>query len=36
MGLIKFRYEVIDDADNCLTTMVTTAMLGRRAPEAAP
>ena len=34
MGLTKFRYEVIDDADNCLTTMVTTAMLGRREPEA--
>jgi len=33
MGLTKFRYEVLDEAGSCLTTMVTTAMLGRRAPE---
>jgi acyl dehydratase len=36
MGLTKFRYEVLDEADNCLTTMVTTAMLGRRKPNARP
>ena len=30
MGLTKFRYEVLDEADECLTSMVTTAMLGRR------
>jgi acyl dehydratase len=34
MGLTKFRYEVFDEAENCLTTMVTTAMLGRRQPGA--
>ena len=36
MGLTKFRYEVLDEAGSVLTTMVTTAMLGRRAPEARP
>ena len=34
MGLTKFRYEVLDEAGSCLTTMVTTAMLGRRQPGA--
>src|ERR1700690_4505080 len=34
MGLTKFRYEVLDEAGSVLTTMVTTAMLGRRQPEA--
>ena len=32
MGLTKFRYEVLDEADNCLTTMVSTSMWGRRQP----
>jgi acyl dehydratase len=31
MGLTKFRYEVIDEAGDCLTSVTTTAMLGRRA-----
>ena len=34
MGLTKFRYEVLDEAGSVLTTMVTTAMLGRRQPGA--
>jgi acyl dehydratase len=34
MGLTKFRYEVLDEAGSCLTTLVTTAMLGRRQPGA--
>jgi len=32
MGLTKFRYELLDETGNCLTTMVSTAMLGRREP----
>ena len=36
MGLTKFRYEVLDETGNCLTDMVTTAMLGRREPGARP
>ncbi len=35
MGLTGFRYEILDEADNCLTTMVSTAMLGRREPGVA-
>jgi len=34
MGLAKFRYEMLDDADNAIATMVATAMFGRR--ESAP
>ena len=34
MGLAKFRYEMLDDADNPIATMVATAMFGRR--ESAP
>jgi acyl dehydratase len=34
MGLTKFRYEMLDEAGDCLTSMVTIAMLGRRAPGA--
>jgi acyl dehydratase len=34
MGLTKFRYEMIDEAGDCLTSMVTIAMLGRRVPGA--
>jgi len=30
MGLAKFRYEMLDDADNPIATMVATAMFGRR------
>ena len=30
MGLAKFRYEMLDDADNAIATMVATAMFGRR------
>jgi acyl dehydratase len=30
MGLTKFRYEVLDETDGVLTTMISTAMLGRR------
>jgi acyl dehydratase len=29
MGLTKFRYEMLDDADTCIATMVATAMFGR-------
>jgi acyl dehydratase len=32
MGLTKFRYEMLDDAGNCIATMIATAMLGRREP----
>jgi len=35
MGLTKFRYEVLDEAGDCLTTMVSTSMWGRRQPGAA-
>jgi len=30
MGLTKFRYEMLDDADEVVATMVATALLGRR------
>jgi acyl dehydratase len=30
MGLTKFRYELIDEADGCIASMVATAMFGRR------
>jgi acyl dehydratase len=32
MGLTKFRFDVLDDADECLMTLTTTQMLGRREP----
>jgi len=35
MGLIRFRYEVIDDADAVIATMVVSTMFGRRKPGAA-
>jgi acyl dehydratase len=35
MGLTKFRFDVIDEADNCLMTSTTTQMFGRRQPAAA-
>ena len=34
MGLAKFKFEVLDDAETVLTTMVTTLMFGRRQPGA--
>jgi acyl dehydratase len=36
MGLVKFLFEVIDEADATLTTLTTTLMFGRRAPGARP
>ncbi len=35
MGLVKFRYEVLDEAESCLTVMTSTSMFGRRQPETA-
>jgi len=35
MGLVKFMFEVVDDADVVLTTLVTTIMFGRRERGAA-
>lgn len=32
MGLVKFRFEVLDDADAVVTTLATTLMFGRRSP----
>ena len=34
MGLIKFRYEVLDGAGESLAEMITTALFGRRQPGA--
>jgi len=36
MGLVKFLFEVIDDANTPLTTLTTTLMFGRRQPGARP
>ena len=36
MGLVKFLFEVIDEADATLSTLATTLMFGRRAAGAAP
>jgi acyl dehydratase len=36
MGLVKFRFDVIDEAEAILTTLSTTLMFGRRAPGARP
>ena len=36
MGLVKFRFEVLDEADATLTTLGTTLMFGRRQPGARP
>ena len=30
MGLVKFQYEVLDEAESCLTVMTSTSMFGRR------
>jgi len=35
MGLVKFLFEIVDDADGVLTALTTTLMLGRRQPGAA-
>jgi hypothetical protein len=35
MGLVKYFFEVLDDADAVLTTLRASFMLGRRAPGAA-
>ena len=32
MGLTKFQFEVIDDAETCIMTLTTTQMFGRRTP----
>jgi acyl dehydratase len=34
MGLVKFAFEMLDDADAILTTLNTTLLLGRRQPGA--
>jgi acyl dehydratase len=34
MGLVKFMFEMLDDADATLTTLSTTLMFGRRQPGA--
>jgi acyl dehydratase len=34
MGLVKFLFEVLDEADATLTTLSTTLMFGRRGPGA--
>ena len=34
MGLVKFSYEVLDEAGSCLATMASTSMFGRRKSEA--
>jgi len=35
MGLVKFLFEMLDDADGVLTTLTTTLMFGRRQPGGA-
>lgn len=36
MGLVKFMFEVLDDADAIVSTLGTTLMLRRRQPQAVP
>src|SRR5947207_752769 len=36
MGLVKFRFEMINQAGACVMTMVSTMMIGRRAPAGSP
>jgi acyl dehydratase len=36
LGLVKFMFEMLDDADATLTTLSTTLMFGRRQPSARP
>ena len=35
MGLAKMQFDLLDDAGNCLMTMTSTQLLGRREPGAA-
>jgi acyl dehydratase len=35
MGMVRMRFDLVDDADTILTTMTSTLMLGRRKPGAA-
>jgi acyl dehydratase len=35
MGLTKFRFDVVDETDDCLMTLTTTPMFGRRQPAVA-
>jgi acyl dehydratase len=36
MGLVKLRYEVIDETDTVLSVLANTMMFGRREPKARP
>jgi acyl dehydratase len=36
MGFVRIHYEVLDEQDAVLTTLVSSMMLARRSPEAAP
>lgn len=36
MGLVKFNFEILDDADTALTTLITSLMFGRRQSGARP
>jgi len=36
MGMVKFQFEMLDEADVTLTTLGTTLMFGRREPGARP
>ena len=36
VGLVKFKFEMIDEADAVIMTQVNTLMMGRRAPGANP
>jgi acyl dehydratase len=36
MGLVKFQFDMLDDADVILTSLATTLMFGRRRPGARP
>jgi acyl dehydratase len=36
MGLVKFLFDMLDEADGKLTTLTTTLMFGRRTPGAGP
>jgi acyl dehydratase len=36
VGLVKFQFEMVDEADAVIMTQVNTLMLGRRTPGARP
>ena len=36
MGLVKMQHEVLDETESVLTTLTSTAMMGRRQPGAQP